>query len=86
MGIKTGDKILRNCQSFGKHLIGARYARAEADHFVTCFPEDQFDVEEILNDIVNDIGQLNIQNQIKLFWNMKSKILIFLSNKCDRAA
>lgn len=90
LGIKTGDKILQIIANRLANTLSGQgtYARAEADHFVTCFPEDQFDVEEILNDIVNDIGQLNIQNQIRIIAGIYEveDINIPVEQMCDRAA
>ncbi len=90
LGIKTGDRILQIIANRFANILSGQgtYARAEADHFVTCFPKDQFDVEEILNDIVNSIGQLKIQNQIRIVAGIYEvdDINIPVEQMCDRAA
>ncbi|MFA6611116.1 MAG: EAL domain-containing protein [Bacilli bacterium] len=89
LGIKTGDTILRIIANrLASTLSGqGTYARAEADHFVTCFPNDLFDVEKILKDIQDSIGQLQLRNQIRIIAGIYEidDINIAVEQMCDRA-
>lgn len=90
LGIRTGDKILQIIADRLASTLSGRgtYARAEADHFVVCFPKEQFEIQNIFNNIQDDLSRLRLQNQIRIIAGIYEidDSNLPIEQMCDRAS
>ena len=88
-GTDVGDMVLR---SVAKHLREgmpeiATYGRLEGDHFVSCYPEDLFDPDEIVRLADRLFGDLQLQYRVMVNFGVFriDDINLPVQQMCDRA-
>ncbi|MEG2440928.1 MAG: EAL domain-containing protein [Acetivibrio sp.] len=89
IGQEKGNKILKQlAKRFHDALIGkGTFGRLEADHFVSCYPEEFLDIPSLLNQIEKEKGTYDTTYNIFINFGIYHIIdrTIPVSNMCDRA-